>query len=161
MNATRVRACGGGDQRNHGAASVARRDALGKRFRLDSNDAAGRNKRWMPVVGVITDAKQQSWSAGADEEMYLPFLQDASYLHNPAGYLSMTLVARTGGPVSALAPLVRERIRAIDRNIPIAAMTSMEQVVDDAMWQTYRWVATSVSRASPWRSCWPPPASSQ
>ncbi len=117
-------------------------DALGKRFRLDSNDAAGRPKPWMTVVGVIHDAKQQSWSAGADEEMYLPFLQDASYLHNPAGYLSMTLVARTGGPVSALAPLVRERIRAIDRNIPIAAMTSMEQVVDDAMWQPR--MATSV-----------------
>ena len=117
-------------------------DALGKRFRLDSNDAAGNPKPWMTVVGVIHDAKQQSWSAGADEEMYLPFLQDASYLHNPAGYLSMTLVARTGGPVSALAPLVRERIRAIDRNIPIAAMTSMEQVVDDAMWQPR--MATSV-----------------
>ena len=91
-------------------------DPLGKRFRLASNDAAGRPKPWMTVIGVIHDAKQQSWSAGADEEMYIPFLQDASYLHNPAGYLSMTLVARTMGPVSALAPMVRERIRAIDRN---------------------------------------------
>ena len=63
--------------------------------------------------------------------MYLPFLQDADYLHNPASFLSMTLVARTSGPVAPLGPLVRERIRAIDRNVPIAAITSMEQVVAD------------------------------
>ena len=54
----------------------------------------------------------------------------------------MTLVARTSGPVSALGPVVRERVHAIDRNIPIAAMTSMEQVVVDAMWQPR--MATSV-----------------
>jgi predicted permease len=113
-------------------------DAIGKRFRLDSRTA----KPWMTVVGMIHDAKQWSWAARADEEMYLPFLQDADYLHNPAGFLSMTLVARTSGPVTQLAPLVRERIRAIDRNIPIAAMTSMEQVVSDAVWQSR--MATSV-----------------
>jgi putative ABC transport system permease protein len=44
--------------------------------------------------------------------------------------------------VTQLAPLVRERIRVIDRNIPIAAMTSMEQVVSDAVWQSR--MATSV-----------------
>ena len=44
--------------------------------------------------------------------------------------------------MAALAPLVRERIRAIDRNVPIAAMTSMEQVVADAVWQPR--MATSV-----------------
>ena len=113
-------------------------DALGKRFRLDSGNA----KPWMTVVGIIHDAKQWSWAARADEEMYIPFLQDADYLHNKAGFLSMTLVARTRGPVSALAPVVRERIRAIDRNIPVAAMTSMEQVVSDAVWQPR--MATSV-----------------
>ena len=96
----------------------------------------------MTVVGIIHDAKQWSWAARADEEMYIPFLQDADYLHNKAGFLSMTLVARTRGPVSALAPMVRERIRAIDRNIPVAAMTSMEQVVSDAVWQPR--MATSV-----------------
>jgi putative ABC transport system permease protein len=113
-------------------------DALGKRFRLDSSNA----KPWMTVVGIIHDAKQWSWAARADEEMYIPFLQDADYLHNKAGFLSMTVVARTRGPVSALAPVVRERIRAIDRNIPVAAMTSMEQVVSDAVWQPR--MATSV-----------------
>jgi ABC-type lipoprotein release transport system permease subunit len=58
------------------------------------------------------------------------------------GAFSMPPVARTSGPVSVLAPLVRERIRAIDRNVPIAAMTSMEQVVSDAVWQPR--MATSV-----------------
>jgi ABC-type antimicrobial peptide transport system permease subunit len=96
----------------------------------------------MTIVGIIHDAKQWSWAARADEEMYLPFLQDADYLHNKASFLSMTLVARTTGPVSQIAPLVRERIRAVDRNIPVAAITSMEQVVSDAVWQAR--MATSV-----------------
>jgi putative ABC transport system permease protein len=113
-------------------------DALGKRFRLES----GNGRPWMTVVGIIHDARQQSWAARTDEEMYIPFLQDADYLHNKASFLSMTLVARTRGPVSALAPLVRERIRAIDRNIPVAAMTSMARVVSDAVWQPR--MATSV-----------------
>jgi putative ABC transport system permease protein len=113
-------------------------DAIGKRFRLDSRNT----KPWMTIVGIIHDAKQWSWAARADEEMYLPFLQDADYLHNMASFLSMTLVARTTGPVSQIAPLVRERIRAVDRNIPVAAITSMEQVVSDAVWQAR--MATSV-----------------
>ena len=110
-------------------------EAIGKRFRLDAGSASLTARPWITVVGVIHDAKQWSWSARADEEVYIPFLQDADYLHNPASFLSMTLVARSSGPVSALAPLVRERIREIDRNVPVAAMTSMEQVVNDAVWQ--------------------------
>jgi putative ABC transport system permease protein len=99
-------------------------------------------KPWISVVGVLHDAKQSSWSESAAEEVYIPYLQDADYLHKPGGYLSMTLVARTDGHSTALAPLLRERIRAIDRNIPVAAITPMERVVADAMWQPR--MATSV-----------------
>ena len=135
-----VRARRRGDQPDHGAAlsGPARTPSANASAWIPRRSA----KPWMTVVGIIHDAKQWSWAARADEEMYIPFLQDADYLHNKAGFLSMTLVARTRGPVSALAPLVRERIRAIDRNIPVAAMTSMEQVVSDAVWQPR--MATSV-----------------
>jgi putative ABC transport system permease protein len=106
-------------------------DALGKRFRMEGGAA----KAWISVVGVLHDARQSSWSESAAEEVYIPYLQDADYLHKPGGYLSMTLVARTRGQSSALGPLLRERVRAIDRNIPVAAISSMERVVADAMWQ--------------------------
>jgi putative ABC transport system permease protein len=108
----------------------AEQDALGKRFRLSGADAP-----WMTVVGVIKDVKQRNWAAPTAKEMYIPYLQDAAYLHDPMSFLSMTLVVRTATAPAAVLPLIREQIRAIDRNVPIAAITPMEQVVSDAIWQ--------------------------
>jgi putative ABC transport system permease protein len=107
-------------------------DAIGKRFRLDSGSGKA---DWMTVTGVIADPKQASWSAPADSEMYLPYLQDESYLHDPGSFLTMTLVVRTTAGASTIAPLVREQIARIDANVPITAMLPMEQVIAGAVWQ--------------------------
>ena len=106
-------------------------DAIGKRFRMF---IAGGTTPWYEVAGVIRDAKQRNWEAAPESEMYLPYLQDNAYLHMPYTYLTMTLVVRSSAPPAMIAPLVREQIRAIDRNVPVTAITSMEQVVDDAVW---------------------------
>ena len=59
-------------------------DAVGKRFRLDSTNNA---KPWMTVVGIIHDAEAVEFGRhAADEEMYIPFLQDADYLHNKSEF---------------------------------------------------------------------------
>jgi putative ABC transport system permease protein len=62
--------------------------------------------------------------------MYIPYLQDASYLHEPASFLTMTLVVRSAG-----LPPVREPIARIDPGIPITAILPMEQVIAGAVWQ--------------------------
>ncbi len=102
-------------------------DAIGKRFRL--------RQAWISVAGVVADPKQQVWSAPPDSEMYLPYLQDASYLHDPGSFLSMTLVVRTAGGASAVPAAIREQIMRIDRNVPVTAILPMEQVIAGAVWQ--------------------------
>jgi len=106
-------------------------DAIGKRFRISTVSGP---TPWSEVIGVLQDAKQQKWTAGADNEMYLPFLQDGAYQHSAASFMTMTLVLRTSAPPAAVAPLVRDQIHAIDRNVPITRIISMGQVVDDAVW---------------------------
>ena len=106
-------------------------EAIGKRFRIST--ASGPTP-WYEVVGIIRDSKQRNWEAASESEMYLPFLQDTAYLHNPASFLTMTLVMRTGAPSAMIAPAVREQIRALDANVPVTAITQMEEVVDGAVW---------------------------
>jgi predicted permease len=107
-------------------------DAIGKRFRFDSSTS---QTAWMSVAGVIADPKQWNWSAPPDSEMYIPYLQDALYLHDPGSFLTMTLVVRTAGVPSAVAPMVREQIARIDSSVPVTAMLPMEQVISGAVWQ--------------------------
>jgi putative ABC transport system permease protein len=106
-------------------------DAMGKRFRMSTT---GGPTAWFEVVGIVQDVKQHRWAAGADNEMYLPFLQDPAYQHSSFGYLTMTLVLRTGAPAESIAAGIREQVRAIDRNVPVTSIVPMQQVVDDTVW---------------------------
>jgi putative ABC transport system permease protein len=101
-------------------------NAIGKRFRL--------RQAWISVAGVIADPKQQVWYAPPDSEMYLPYLQDAAYLHDPGSFLSMTLLVRTAG-ASAVPSAIREQIARIDRDVPVTSILPMEQVISGAVWQ--------------------------
>jgi predicted permease len=104
-------------------------DAVGKRVRVGSSSGP-----WREVIGVLQDAKQRSWTAPPDSEIYLPFLQDSSYQHGTAAFMTMTVVLRTSVPPAIAAPAIREQVRALDRNVPVTSMLDMEQVVDDAIW---------------------------
>ena len=108
------------------------REALGERVRLSG---AGGNAGWMTVAGVMKDVKQHDWAAPPENEMYIPYLQAPDYLHMAGSYLGMTLVVRTATPPDALAPQIRDQIRALDRNVPITSLLNMEQVQADAVWQ--------------------------
>jgi predicted permease len=107
-------------------------DALGKRFRLKTTNG---DTSWSTIVGILRDTRQWGWSDPVANEMYLPFLQDPAYLHNPGGYLAMMLVVRTVSPPGTLAAAMRERLRAIDPDVPVTAIQNMEQVIDDAVWR--------------------------
>jgi putative ABC transport system permease protein len=54
-------------------------------------------------------------------------------LDDPASHFSyLTLVARTTGDPAALAPLVRDAVRALDKNIVLSEVQTMDQVVAEA-----------------------------
>ena len=82
-------------------------DALGKRL-----STGGPEGPFLEVVGVARDGKYRSLGEEPYPYVYQPVLQS----YDP----KMTLVVRTTGEPQALAPAVREQIRALDAKLPIA-----------------------------------------
>jgi predicted permease len=82
-------------------------DALGRRISLSGSEGP-----FLEVVGVARDSKYRSLGETPRPYVYQPLLQ--SYDPN------MTLVVRTMGEPRAITPVVREQIRALEPNLPIA-----------------------------------------
>jgi predicted permease len=95
-------------------------EPLGKRITV-SDETKPRE-----VVGVVRNLKQGDWVAEPKPEMYLPHAQAAS----PSG---MTLVVRTSGDPLKLAPAVQGEVWAIDKNLPVSGVRSMDDVISGAV----------------------------
>ena len=92
-------------------------DALGKRL-----STTGPEGPFLEVIGVARDSKYRSLGDVARPYVYQPLLQ----LYNP----KMTLVVRTTGEPQALTPILREQIRALDANLPIAEVKTYREQLD-------------------------------
>ena len=103
------------------------RDPIGGRFRI-----GGANDRpWVTVVGVVRAVRHNGVTDVVKEKFYVPHTQWHRSVGNPIR--AMTLVLRTGGPPESLAGPVREVIRQMDPNLPVAEVRSMEEVVGSAL----------------------------
>jgi predicted permease len=98
-------------------------DPLGKRIRVEDG---GPNPR--AIVGVVKDTRQRDWTAAPTPEMYLAFLQ------NPPSR-GLTLVVRAAGDPLTLAPALERQVWAIDPNLAVVQVRSMEEVVAQAIGQ--------------------------
>src|SRR5262249_39433462 len=83
---------------------------------------------WMTVVGVVKNVKQSDWIGDLDDEIYLPEAQAGSFSY-------MTVVLRAHGDPLALAGPVAREVRALDRDVPIAHVQTMQQVIADKLWR--------------------------
>ncbi|HEX6215857.1 MAG TPA: FtsX-like permease family protein, partial [Vicinamibacterales bacterium] len=101
------------------------------------NDAAVR--RWFPnqdpigrrvlsgaggpreVIGVVGDVLQRNPGQPAAPQMFLPFEQRTS--------ATARFIVRAQGNAVALAPAVREQIRSLDPNLPIADVMPLNEIV--------------------------------
>jgi len=92
-------------------------DALGKRVSV-----SGPEGPFLEVVGVARDGKYRSLGEAPHPYIYQPLLQ--SYDPN------MTLLVRTTGEPRSVAPSVREQIRALDPNLPVADVKTLQDQVD-------------------------------
>ena len=109
-------------------------DPIGKRFTLERPTATS---TWMTVVGVVKNTVRSDWAAPPEEEIFVPWLQEANYLTNMAphvGYLSLIVRARCGDPSTtcesaALVPAIRNAVWSFDRNLPISEVRTMNEVV--------------------------------
>ncbi len=98
-------------------------DPVGQRISLNL-------KTWMTIVGVSRNVKQSDWVANPDDEMYLPYAQSDAVQFN-----SMTIVLRAHGDPLALRKPVEEQVRSLDKDVPIAHVQSMQQVIADKLWR--------------------------
>jgi putative ABC transport system permease protein len=102
-------------------------DPIGKRITLDDSQQGA---TWITVIGVVKNVARGEWAAPQQEEIYLPFLQNRSYLEDPHPRVAyQTLVVRTSGEPAALAPSVRNAVWSLDRNLPVSEIQTMDQVI--------------------------------
>ena len=110
---------------------------IGKRL---TTDDAARDPQWYTVVGVVKDPKQDRWDEPAREEMYFPYTPIRAGADSaPRGLVtmlspaSMTLVVRgVGGAVPAgLVPSIDRELRALDRQVVISDVITMEDAVGE------------------------------
>jgi putative ABC transport system permease protein len=97
-------------------------DPLGKRMTL--NDENPKEEDWATIVGVVKDTRQRELSGEPAAEMYLPFAQSP--------HRSMVLMIRTTNPESVVSA-VRRDVQALDPNLPIYGIRTMENVVSESI----------------------------
>jgi len=108
-------------------------DPLGKRITFDDPIGA---PRWLTVVGIVENAKQNSWADEADIETYIPFQQSGGFFDQPSGqYASMTLVVRTRANPMALVGALPNVVRTVNSSVPVTSIASLEQIVANAVRQ--------------------------
>ncbi|OLE27468.1 MAG: hypothetical protein AUI36_31610 [Cyanobacteria bacterium 13_1_40CM_2_61_4] len=107
-------------------------DPIGKRVTFD--DIAG-NPCWRTIVGIATNAKQNSWSDDPDNEIYVPFVQ-SDFASKAYDHVSgMTLVVRTAANPLRFVNAVRDAVWSLNRGAPVSSVTTMERALSDAVWQ--------------------------
>ncbi|HKQ75465.1 MAG TPA: ABC transporter permease [Blastocatellia bacterium] len=111
-------------------------DPVGKRVTLDDPRDSSRAPQWLTVVGVVKDVKQLSWTDAPSNEIYIPFQRSRGFFESASGrFASMTIVIRTTVEPQSLATAAQEAVRALDRNLPVSNVVTMDQVIADTLWQ--------------------------
>ncbi|MGD8276497.1 MAG: ABC transporter permease [Gemmatimonadota bacterium] len=95
-------------------------DAMGKRFSAEGPDGP-----WVTVVGIVADVHHDGLDLPVRPEMWLPVEQVPD-----AG---LTLVLRTDGDPAVLGPLVRAEVRALDPDLPLGQVSTLDRLVANAV----------------------------
>jgi predicted permease len=103
------------------------KSAVGKRFGMGGAD----DPKDIEVIGVVRDAKYLSLSEPPQAFAYFPYTQ-----YEPAWgiglYLSVFNVRFSGNPVTT-ASAIRHAIAEVNPNVPITAVETLEERVDDSI----------------------------
>jgi len=111
--------------------SLARRiwpneDPLGKRLKFGlPEDQDEEDKSWREVVGVVGDVKMNGLDQATTLQTYLPYAQ----LPNTG----FALIVRAERNPAALANAVAQAIHAIDKDLPVSRVFTMDQLLGNAL----------------------------
>jgi predicted permease len=91
-------------------------EAIGKRFR--STDL---KNEWLEIVGIVRNGKQTGLFSDPEGYFYVPIAQQYKSLR--------ALQVRTAGDPATLAPLIAKEIRALDPDLPMFDVITMERMI--------------------------------
>jgi predicted permease len=97
--------------------------AIGKRILADPSTSGDANTM-VTVIGVIEHIRHRRPTEETNEQIYFPWTQA---FRNPMAY-----VVRAGGDPSTLSAAVRDAVRSLDPQLPVAALRPMTSYVDNA-----------------------------
>ena len=99
------------------------RDPIGGRLKIGGDP----KRPWVTVVGIVADVRHNGITDVIKEKFYVPHRQWHKSIGNPIR--SMALVVKTStDPLSLVGP-IRQEIRNLDPNLPVANVQAMSDVV--------------------------------
>jgi predicted permease len=97
-------------------------NAVGKRFSFSSQP---REQDWLTVAGVVGDVKDFPYSPSAEPAFYWPMTQEPMR--------QMILAVRITAEPSSLTEAVRSAVRALDKDLPLAEVETLETIAATAV----------------------------
>jgi putative ABC transport system permease protein len=101
-------------------------DAVGKRVRWGGWNPPG---GWLTIAGVVADVKFSSLEAESPPTIYMPVFQI------PRIRREAVFIARTTADPSSLAAALRREIAAVDADLPVYDVRTMNQVIAESVAQ--------------------------
>jgi putative ABC transport system permease protein len=101
-------------------------DPIGKRITFGPRRGQT-DSTWITIVGVVGHAAHEGLDAEPRLQYYFPASQ--------TGLGGMTVAIRTNSNPLTLLPAAREAVHAIDRNLPLAAVNTMDKLVESSVGQ--------------------------
>ncbi len=95
---------------------------LGHKIKLGAADAPG---RWLTIVGVVENVRYGWFDAEPAPAIYLPYMQSGK----PYTYVAL----RTAGDPLTLVGAVRHRVAAIDAELPVFAVMTLDRVISESI----------------------------
>lgn len=102
--------------------------AIGKRFHIGTL-----NQPWITIVGVIGQVRHNAVTETPRAEMYVPHAQWAAA--GASASRALTYVIRTTGDPLGVLGYVRQTVRSLDPNLPIADVQTLEKVMANSLSQ--------------------------
>jgi putative ABC transport system permease protein len=104
-------------------------DPIGKRIRLLDAPPAKATTSFMTIVGVVANTKNRGLAAETRQEIYVPLRQHGASIAALGLRRGANLTVRTSVEPLSVASAVKEQVWTVDRNVPIANVQTMEQVI--------------------------------
>jgi putative ABC transport system permease protein len=98
------------------------RDPIGKRISFE--DEPKTESDWMTVAGVTGSIRQENPASG-----YLTIYQPAAQVQVPFFLQEVSFVVRSNADTASLAPALRAQIWGVDKDLPIRAIASMQELL--------------------------------